>query len=98
MRTYSKYKTKYYLDPALEKQAVALINSMGNRYVLEGAIDIGDNDCRIWFRDIINQSFGCKVMPIIRDGNYHNYLDASEIIKDPKDTINDDKFEVIKTF
>lgn len=96
MRTYSKYKTKYYLDPALEKQAVALINSMGNRYVLEGAIDIGDNDCRIWFRDIINQSFGCKVMPIIRDGNY---IDAPNIVENlVKDTINDDKFEVIKTF
>ena len=66
-KNYSKYKTFFEVEPELEKKASALVNSLGNQYILEGATTIGDGRFRVWFRDLTNKDtnqFDCKIYPI----------------------------------
>lgn len=68
MPTYfSRYKTKFFVDPQLEVGANYLINQMGDNFILEGARDMGCGDMRIFFRDTKTNKLDSKIVPAIFD-------------------------------
>ena len=45
------YKSKYNIDPLVERQAKAIVDRLGDGYLLDGACIIGGGDFRIMLRD-----------------------------------------------
>lgn len=100
---YSRHKSKFFIDPDHESQAHAFVNSLGNRYILEGALDLGSGDLRIWYKDITTNDFACKVIPIVKDFNYHipiteetEKIKEKEEVKEEKDLATDEQFLIEK--
>lgn len=99
---YSRHKSKFFVDPDHEAQAHGFVNSLGNRYVLEGALDLGSGDLRIWYQDITTNDFACKVIPITKDFNYNTplFIETEKMIEkipeEEKDLATDEQFLIEK--
>ena len=61
---YSKHKTKVRIDSVVERQAHAIVNNLGEHFILEGATVIGGGDFRILIRDTKTGNFFAQVHPI----------------------------------
>lgn len=97
---YSRYKSKFFIDPDHEKQATAFVNSLGSSYILEGALDLSNGDLRIWYKNTKTNKFSCKIIPIVVNFDYAPALipetEEIEDIEEEKDSATDEQFLIEK--
>lgn len=79
---YSRYKSKFYIDPDHEKQANSFVNSLGSQYVLEGALNIGNGDLRVWHQNTRTNAYNATVIPIVV--NFDESINAPVLIPESK--------------
>lgn len=96
MKERRKYNTKFYVDPDLEKTANKLVNSMGTQFILEGAVNLGGGDVRIWTKNIETQQYEAHIFPLSMFTDGKNILTNPSNVETPKQEKKSEKFEELK--